>query len=85
MVQREGFKTFPNPRLNNHFKVLINKGVMLMNIKCVTKTWNKGSSYWKHGKHKGLKEVSIILNKRKKFLYIFETIDISQGNWSSYK
>jgi len=51
--------------------------------KGLKKTYSKSSCYWKHGKHKGLKEVSIILNKRRKFVYVFEIIDINQGNWSS--
>jgi len=53
-----------------------------MNLKSVVKTWNKGSSFWKHGKHKGLKEISIILNKRRRFVSLFEPIDINQGDWS---
>lgn len=53
-----------------------------MNLGSIAKIRNKGMWFHKHGKHKGLKETSIIFNKRKRFIAIFEPIDISQGNWS---
>ena len=56
-----------------------------MNSKNTTKIRNKGMWFHKHGKHKGLKEVSIIFNKRRKFVYVFEPIDMSSGNWSCFR
>ena len=56
-----------------------------MNFKTAIKIRNKGMWFHKHGKHKGLKEVSIIFNKRRRFMYVFEPINMSCGNWSSFR
>jgi len=56
-----------------------------MNFKTAVKIRNKGIWFHKHGKHKGLKEISIILNNRKRWIVIFEPIDIRNGNWYSFR
>ena len=56
-----------------------------MNSKTAVKIRNKGMWFHKHGKHKGLKEISIIFNKRRRFMYVFVPIDMSCGNWSSFR
>jgi len=44
----------------------------------------KSSAWWKHGKHKGLKEIALRLNREQEARRrrVWERLDLSRPDWS---